>query len=825
MNIAAPATFGEMLCYLRKRARLTQRELGIAVGYSEAFITRLEGNNRRPDPATVQTRFITALDLAHEPQLAQQLIDLAMLSRAARPTAADAPPLVTRTNLPAPLTRFIGRQHELGSVIEMARTMRMITLTGSGGVGKTRLAIEAGARLLDDFSDGVLIADLAPLGDAALVSQQVAAAFKITNFAGEVYAASLKALIGSKHLLLILDNCEHVIQTCAELVEALLHTCPNLHVLATSREPLNFAGEAVWRVPSMNREESAQLFVERACAVKTDFVMGEANAGDVAAVCARLDGIPLAIELAASRLGALSVKQIAARLDDRFNLLTSGNRAALPRHQTLRALIAWSYDVLSDQEHTLLCRLSVFTGGWTAEAAESVCATPRERELVMAALHTPNVLPLLLDLVNKSLVIASDEGEHTRFTMLETIRQFAWEQIEVAGEREWISRRHFDYFLALVQRDEQQPQLHVSAGRSSITQNRLQQDLDNVRVALDWIIAQRDMDAAFQLCLAMCPFWETRGLWSEGALKLQQLLALANDVELNASQHKLCAQALMQSAIFAWRQSNYAESRRLFNVSLERFQTHGEPLSAGSALSYLGGVAFEQGDYASALTFYEKALDIWNALPDPPRLSCSLTRLSIASAIFNLGDLATARRMCEERLLFHRQSDEKYSLSYGLNLLASIVFMQGDLATAKALYEESLALRRALDNKRGIAATLNDLGCLHVAVGEFQAAQSLHEESLRRYRQLGNRRGSICALSGLACVEALDGQLSRAVTLLAVVEDTRQAMQAALDEPIRSANERAVDTVRSFLNPPDFSAAWQAGRRLTLEQATEMALH
>lgn len=700
----------------------------------------------------------------------------------------------------------------------------MVTLTGSGGVGKTRLAIEAGQRLLDDFS-GVLIAELAPLGDATLVAQQVAAAFKITNHASEACVVSLKALIGSKHLLLILDNCEHVIQACAEFVEALLRACPNLHVLATSREPLNFAGEAVWRVPSMNRDESAQLFAERACAVKTDFVMGGANAGDVAAVCAQLDGIPLAIELAASRLSALTVKQLAARLDDRFNLLSSGSRDALHRHQTLRALIAWSYDLLSDQERTLLCRLSVFASGWTAEAAEDVCATPSAREMELAALHAPNVLPLLLNLVNKSLVVASEEGEHTRFTMLETIRQFAWEQLEIAGEREWICRRHFDYFLALAQHNEQRPQLHVSAGRSSITQNRLQQDLDNVRVALNWIIAQRDMDAAFQLCFAMCPFWEVRGLWSEAALKLQQLLALANDVELNASQHKLYAQALMQSAIFAWRQSDYDKSRRLFNISLERFQTHGEPLSAGSALSYLGGVAFEQGNYASALIFYEKALDIWNALPDPPHLSCSLTRLSIASAIFNLGDMATARRICEERLLFHRQSDEKYSLSYSLNLLASIVFIQGDLAAAKTLYEESLALRRALDNKRGIAATLNNLGCLHVAMGEFQAAQSLHEESLRRYQQLGNRRGSICALSGLACVEALDGQLSRAVTLLAVVEDTRQAMQAALDEPIRSANKHAVDTVHSLLNPPDFDAAWQAGRELTVEQAIELALH
>ena len=523
MSNATPAsstTFGGTLKFLRKRAHLTQRELGIAVGYSETHITRLENESRQPDPIMVKARFVEALGLQREPQLAMQLVDLATQARAAHHPPAHVVAASTITNLAPALTPFIGRQKELNCVIELARGHRLVTLTGSGGVGKTRLATEAGMHLLDHFADGVQMVELAPVSDAALVAQSVAGVFKITNPSGRAYVGALCVLLAGKHLLLILDNCEHVIDECAKLADALLHSCPTLHILATSREALNIPGEVAWRVPSMNTDESTQLFAERAQAVKTDFTISEQNAGDVTAICTRLDGIPLAIELAASRLMGLSLHHLAARLDDRFNLLTSGSRTALQRHQTLRALITWSYDLLNDQERTLLRRLSVFTGGWTAEAAEAVCATPKEHADDMATLYAPNVLPLLLELVNKSLVIANDEGEQTRYTMLETIRQFGWEQLDAAGEREWACRQHFTHWLRMAEQVESQPQLHISAGRSATTLDQIQQEHDNLRAALDWIMDQHEAELALRLVIAMCPFWEARGFWSEGRLEV-----------------------------------------------------------------------------------------------------------------------------------------------------------------------------------------------------------------------------------------------------------------------------------------------------------------
>ncbi len=469
-------TFGAYLRYLRRRARLTQRELGLAVGYSDVQIARLEKNQRRPDVMTVQARFVEALDLLHQPALAARLVELAAASRSAandeRSPDLLSPPSQRRTNLPAQLTRFIGRETEKAGVEGLLAENRLVTLTGSGGVGKTRLAIEVGGASLNQFPDGVWLVELAALADPALLPRVAAGVFELQEQAGRTPVQALVAYLEDKRALLILDNCEHLIQASAELAAALLRACPQLRILATSREALRVPGEAAWRVPSLSTPdlanlpaleqmldyEAVQLFIQHAALVQPDFELTPETVAVIAQICRRLDGIPLALELAAARMQAQSAHEIAARLDDRFRLLVGGNRTSLPRQQTLRATLDWSYDLLSEPEQILLRRLAVFAGGWTADAAEAVCADPPEaggmtqeaREL-SALLPASDILPLLFSLVGRSMVVAEPQSGGTRYRMLETIRQYAAERLEQAGEAE-VARahnRHLDYFLAL----------------------------------------------------------------------------------------------------------------------------------------------------------------------------------------------------------------------------------------------------------------------------------------------------------------------------------------------------------------------------------------
>ncbi len=442
------ATFGELLKYLRRRARLTQQELGLAVGYSESYITRLERDARLPMPDMVKSRFIDALNLKHEPELARRLVELAEATR----EHADQPLTTSRrSNLPMQLTRFIGRAHELVEINRLVAANRLVTLTGSGGVGKTRLALEAASTLLEPFADGVWMVELASLADAGLVPQVVARALGRPHPLATAPTEALCAYLADKQALLVIDNCEHLIQACAELVEILLRSCTQLHILTTSREALNIPGEIAWRVPPMDADETVQLFADRAAAVKPGFALSDQNTALIATIGKQLDGIPLAIELAASRLSGLSVEQLTIRLRDRFRLLTDGSRTALPRHKTLRALIDWSHDLLSDQERILLRRLAVFSGGWTAEAAERVCVTPQSGGQGIPDIVAPNILPLLLNLLSKSLIVVDEQRGELRYRLLETIREYAWGKLVACDEVAITRQQHARHYLAVVQ--------------------------------------------------------------------------------------------------------------------------------------------------------------------------------------------------------------------------------------------------------------------------------------------------------------------------------------------------------------------------------------
>ncbi|MBO9345012.1 MAG: XRE family transcriptional regulator [Chloroflexi bacterium] len=466
-------TFGELLRYLRRRARLTQRELGIAVGYSEAHIARLEHNQRTPNPDVVRAQFIEALHLQDEPQMANLLVQLAEMAHQGR-RLPEPPPLHSShdgppTNLRTQLTSFVGRVAELAEVKALLRETRLLTLTGPGGVGKTRLAVEAAAQMRDRFAGGIWVIPLASIRDESQVPRAVGMAIGLSPSTEPITVETLcEALACEAPVLIVLDTCEHLISACALLALRLVQMCPNVSVLATSREPLNVPGEVIWQVPPMRCDEAMQLFLERARAVRPDFVADEEDQALLVQICQQLDGLPLAIELAAARLRVLSLEQIAQRLDDRFNLLTGGNRLAPPKQQTLRTMIDWSYDLLSEPERILLRRLSIFPADWTLELAEAICSWEDAPDRTHQADHHTSlrreeVLDVLTHLVNKSLVAVDDSGSQPRYSLSNTIRQYAHEKLVEAGEFEWIFQRYLTYLPLEVQAPKQAHQHSTEA--------------------------------------------------------------------------------------------------------------------------------------------------------------------------------------------------------------------------------------------------------------------------------------------------------------------------------------------------------------------------
>jgi predicted ATPase len=429
-------------------------------------------------------------------------------------------------NLPSELSSFVGREKELSEVKRLLADTRLLTLTGSGGCGKTRLALAAATDLLEEFEEGVWMVELAPLADPALVPQAVASTLGVREQPGRSPTETLSDYLSSKQVLLVLDNCEHLIEACAVLAEALLHSCPELRILATSREALGITGEVAWLVPSLSlpdlrhlpeieslpRYESARLFVERTTAVKPTFALTERNATAVAQVCYRLDGIPLAIELAAARAKVLSVEQISERLDDCFRLLAAGSRTAMPRHRTLHATMDWSHDLLPDEEQTLFRRLSVFAGGFTLEAAESVCAGKD--------LQRDEVLELLSHLVDKSLVVAWERDGEVRYRLLEMVRQYGREKLDESGEEAEVRRRHAAFFLGLAERVE--PELQGPGQVERL--DELERENGNLRVVMSWALSKGEAGIAGRLGWVLWRYWFLHGHQGEGRRWMEVLL-------------------------------------------------------------------------------------------------------------------------------------------------------------------------------------------------------------------------------------------------------------------------------------------------------------
>ena len=743
----------------------------------------------------------------------------------------DFPPLRSldnpelRHNLPQQVTSFVGREAQIAEVKRLLEKTRLLTLTGSGGSGKTRLALQVAADLLDGLRDGVWVVEFAPLTDPNLVASTAASVLELREEAEKPMQQTLTEHLRSKHLLLILDNCEHLLTACAQLADALLRHCPRVLILATSREGLGIAGETTYRVPSLtlpdakqprtpeslSHYEAVRLFIDRATQVQTTFAVTNRNAPALASICHRLDGIPLAIELAAARAHSLTVEDINARLDQRFRLLTRGSRTALPRQQTLRSLIDWSYDLLNAAEKALLCRLSVFLGGWTLEAAEAVCSG----EPVPPGGEAWETLDLLTSLCDKSLVVSETAGQSVRYRLLETVRQYARDRLLEGGEWEKWRDAHLAYFLALGV--EAGP--HLSGPDQQTWLERWETEHDNLRVALEWAAEQSNWEAGLCLAGAVWRFWYVRGHFAEGRRRLSRLLAAVTPDRQTSAR----AGALTGAGVLAYCQGEYEAARALFHEALTiRRALEDQPGVAG-LLNNLGNVAYDQADYGTARAFFEESLLLRRALGDRRGLSATLNNLG---NVFNeQGDYPTARRLFEESLALKQELGDRWGMAHCLSNLGLVACHQDDLPGARAFFDEGLAIRRDIGDRAGIALSLNNLGHVAIERGDGAAARAHFVESLTIERELGDRWGMAFSLEGLAGAGAAAGDAIAAARLWGAAERLRADIGAPLPPTQRRSYERWVSAARAAQgDEAAFDAAWAEGRALTLEPALDLAL-
>jgi predicted ATPase/transcriptional regulator with XRE-family HTH domain len=866
-------SFGELLKYLRHRAGYTQRELSIAVGYSESQISRLEQDQRAPDEASLAARFVPALHLETEPAWAARLLKLGAASRAAPepdrpiPVPEASSPL---NNLPLALTSFIGRERELAEVKRLLTSTQsmtgervgLLTLTGPGGTGKTRLALQAAAGLLSWFPDGVWLTELAPLTDPALVPQMVAAVLGVPEEANRSLLATLTDHLRDKKMLLVLDNCEHLVAASAEFAEAVLRASPDLRILASSRENLGVSGERAFYVPSLTAPEPAagltaetalkyeavRLFVERAAVAAPGFAATDKNAAAIAQICKRLDGIPLAIELAAVRLRALPVEQLAARLDDLFRLLTGGNRTALPRHQTLTALIDWSYDPLPEAERIFLRRLSVFAGGWTLEAAEAVGAGPG-----MAA---TDVFDLLARLIDKSLALmdAPVPGRGVRYRLLETIRQYALAKLAASGEADDVRRRHAEYYLVLVKTD--YPSSRFASPLSSWFE-RLDREQDNLRAAIGWSRNASDGTAlSLELTLMVGRFWITRGYLQEYIAWLKAALELAEQGDYPQFRAELTKRVGQGMLILG----DAVGGRALLSNSVRLFEELGDIPGSADALSVLGTLLYGVGDFENAQVYMKESLGRLRAVGDAAGIAESLRNLGWLAR--ERGDASTADAYMQESLALSRglgdeaavafrlvdlagnailQEDStlaslllEQALSAGseqdstlyvltLNFLGNVAQLEGDFVKASELHQRSLALSLPLDWKYIIACDHLGLGMAALAQSETHRAAQQLMSALSTFRAANLLAGVAWCLAGLAGVAAQFGDAERAARVWGSAEKLREVLGVRMAPAARPTQERLMAQAREQLGETAFAEAWAEGQKASMEQAIAAA--
>jgi len=692
----------------------------------------------------------------------------------------ESPVAVDRNNnLPAQLTTLIGRELDVAEVKRLLESCRLVSLTGSGGVGKTRLALRVASEMAQAraYSNGVWLVKLAGLTDANLLQQALLSAVRGREAPGRSLDDALLEFLAGRRLLLVMDNCEHLVDACAQLVERMLEALPDLHVLATGRESLGVPGEITWRVPSLALPEvdrpvspdqlmecaSVRLLVERAHAAMQEFALSSTNMVAIAAVCRRLGGIPLAIELAAARLSVLTAEQLAERLGDVFRVLPTGSRRAAPRQRTLWATVDWSYKLLSERERSVFRRCGVFVGGWSLESAETVCAGD--------SIEVTAVLDLIAQLVSKSLVVGEERRRAERYRMLEPIRQFAVEELTADDAATAVRDRHLAWLVELGERAERE----LWGPQQLEWLEQLELEHDNIRAALEWGRASGQWESMLRLAAALARFWDVRGFLTEGYGWLSAALDATTTLQTISR-----AQALARAGYLAVVRNDLSAADRHLADALALAQVLEDEESIGAALMVMGMAARARGEYQEAASRFEQSLEM------------------------------------------SRRAGHRPGIYTSMYLLASAVRFSGDYQRAIALHEESLALKREQGDTWGIGVSLFSLGSLARILGDHQRAQRLYRESLDVRWHLGDRIG-ICV-----CLEALAGLATDAALasrLLGAAERLREQV-GLVGQTRRAAREtqQLAASLRSALGEEAFTPIWRAGRNLALDQVVAEAL-
>ncbi|MGI8550107.1 MAG: tetratricopeptide repeat protein [Dehalococcoidia bacterium] len=934
MSPDLPPDFAVRIKQLRGRLDLSQAALAGQLRVARQTVLRWERSGARPAVLAWQ-RFLQLEDVQARGgvSLADSLQPAEIGYGTHRAPSTDASPAPLRHstpdtryplgNVPAQLSSFVGRARELAELEPLVRRARLLTLTGAGGSGKTRLALEVAAQVagigsrasglvagavesehpgrvngpsaatetganrlrassrsssdaprqrpetrdprppsttpdtrypMPAFSDGVWLVELAALSDPALVPQAVAAALQVREESGRALVDTLTDFLQPRHLLLVIDNCEHLIEACARFIESYLRSCPRLHVLATSRETLGLAGEAGWRVPTLSipggsqpttldqllLSESAQLFIERAHAIDPGFTVSTSNVAAIAQICRRLDGLPLAIELAAARIRVLTVEQIAERLDDCFRVLTHGSRTATPRQQTLRGAIDWSYALLSEAERALFNQLSVFAGGFSLDAA--------------VAIHPiPSVLDLLERLVEKSLVLAEPLGGEQRYRLLEPLRQYAAEHMQESGMAPVVRQAHATYYLDLV--EETVPGLF--GPEQVIRLELLEREHENLRAAMGWSLKSSEWDLLLRLAGALWRFWYLHGHLTEGrswlehalqssptALPRSRALALVGagilawllgDVEDTVVLHEqalqLCraicdrrgqATALNMLGLVARLRRDYELATTCCTEALALSSQVEDTWSKAFSLYLLGEVAYFQGDAARPIPLWEESLSLFRGCGDRWGIAFSLVNLGNAARYRGDYDQASAR--FGESLELSRQLGNNAGIAYALFNLGEVARDRGDDEHATKLCEQSLHLQRMLADLPAVARSLNSQAGAELHLGNIERAAALSRESLQLAQHLHDDRVLAWCLEGAAELASARHQPECAARLHGAATALRDLIGAVLPSARRADSEALRKRLRAALGEARFSRAWTIGRALPLEQAIAVAM-
>ena len=731
------------------------------------------------------------------------------------------------TNLPVQLTSFVGREREIAGASTLLFNSHLVTLTGAGGSGKTRLAIQIASGVSETFADGVWLVDFAPLHEPALVPQSVIQALGLHLHADQSLLEALLSFVRSKQLLLILDNCEHLSAACAQLAQELLSQAPGLRIVATSREPLAIAGETIYPVSGLAwpavyaaQEEKPQdlmqydavrLFVERGRAISPNFNLTTENAWPTIEICRRLDGLPLALELASARVNVLTVQEIATRLNNRFDLLISAQRRGLePRHHTLRAAIDWSYALLAVDEQILLRRLAVFGTSFTLDTVEAVCTGEG-----IAAEHT---LDRISSLVSKSLVVADTDGQaQARYRLLETICEYAFEKLEAAGESRRLRDRHLDLFLARA--EEAAPRLNDAY--QQLWLNWLEGEHDNLRTALAWALESGRIEEGLRIAIALVQFWDIRGYGQEGLVWFEHLLAQTDDrISLG-----IRVNALVNASAMAMAHGNAQVSIAYGLEAVEVAETAGDegnPLLAFAQGGLLSG-AQAAGDYQTVFTISDRAIRIYRESGPSYYLRMALY-LQGESAI-QLGYYDTARERLDESLALSRQDGDSFQIANSYNAFGDLSRLEQNYTQAASAYEDAAVLLRELGAPRELASIIGNQGytCLHL--GKVEQAYTLFSESMTIHQAQQNNPGKVECLIGFAAAAVMGGLPAAGVRLFAAAAAISKQPSASKWRATRMEFERYNDLARANLSGAEFQAEQAAGRAMSLEQAVDFALN